>query len=63
MEKLRFDVSVPEFNKLPFVIAYRGYIVKWYESYCNCFVFHMNAPKSVYDEIDDLREECIEIIK
>lgn len=63
MENLiEFDVSVPEFNKVPFFIAYHAYFVSWHESYCENIVFHLKAPKRVYDEIDDLKEECIEIL-
>ena len=58
-----FEVNVIGFNVKNFMIAYAGYIKSWHESWFNDRVFELQAPQEIYDEIDNLKEEFIEILE
>ena len=58
-----FRVNVIGCNILAFTLAYSAYITKWEQGWFDDRVFTLNAPVEVYNEIDELTEECIEIIK
>ena len=45
------------------MIAYAGYIKSWHESWFDDRVFELQAPQEIYDEIDNLKEEFIEILE
>lgn len=60
---LVFDVFVVAYNKDTFRDNYDKYIVKEQELWYNDAAFTLVATKEIYDEIDDLGEEQISIIK
>ena len=59
---LEFKVSVVLFNADKFRDDYSQYITSETEDYINA-VFTLKAPKNIHDEIEGLKEECIEIIE
>lgn len=59
----KFRVNVIGFNVEAFMIAYAGYIKSWHEGWFHDRVFELEAPQEIYDEIDDLKEELIEILE
>lgn len=58
-----FSVNVIGYNIVPFTIAYAGYIKSWHEGWFDDRVFVLEAPQDIYDEINNLKEECIEILE
>ena len=56
-----FKVNVVGFNADQFRENYSKYIKSEEEAYCENVEFELEAPQEVYDEIDDLKEEGIEI--
>lgn len=61
MERSEFQVSVVGYNADKFRDDYERYITNESEWYGNV-IFTLYAPKSVYEEIEGLKEESIEII-
>jgi hypothetical protein len=61
METKEFKVSVMECNAHVFANNYGKYIVE-YEQYYYTYIFKLDAPQNVYDEISGLGEEGIEIL-
>ena len=45
------------------MISYAGYIKSWHEGWFDDRVFELEAPQEIYDEIDNLKEEMIEILE
>jgi hypothetical protein len=60
---INFQVSVIGFNVDTFKEKYQQYIKKEHEMYFENTLFELEAPQDIYDEIDNLGEELIEIIK
>ena len=58
-----FQVSVIGFNVDTFKEKYQQYIKKEHEMYFENVVFDLQAPQEIYNEINNLKEELIEIIK
>lgn len=58
----KFDVCAVGFNADQFRENYKNYISAEYEDDFENVIFTLNAPQSIYDEIDDMKEECIEIM-
>lgn len=58
-----FSVNVIGFNVETFMIAYAGYIKSEHEVYFENVEFELQAPQEIYDEIDNLKEEMIEILE
>jgi hypothetical protein len=58
-----FSVNVIGFNVETFMINYADYIKSWYEDWFGDRVFELEAPQEIYDEIDNLKEEMIEILE
>lgn len=59
-----FRVNVVGFNADTFRERYSEYIKSWHEQrWHDGRVFELEAPQEIYDEIDDLKEECIEILE
>jgi len=58
-----FSVNVIGFNVETFMITYAGYIKSWHEGWFDDRVFELEAPQEIYDEIDNLKEEMIEILE
>jgi len=58
-----FRVNVIGFNVETFMINYAGYIKSWHEGWFDDRVFELEAPQEIYDEIDNLKEELIEILE
>lgn len=54
-------VNVVGFNADQFRDNYSKYIKSEEEACCENVVFELEAPQEIYDEIDNLKEECIEI--
>ena len=57
-----FIVSVIGCNIELFASNYSEYIIVWHDDAFGNRVFNLCAPQSVYNEIENLKEECIEII-
>lgn len=60
---ITFSVNVVGFNVETFMINYAGYIKSWHEDWFGDRVFELEAPQEIYDEIDNLKEEFIEILE
>ena len=58
-----FTVNVVGFNADTFFIVYADYIKSWHEGWFDDRVFELEAPQEIYDEIDNLKEELIEILE
>lgn len=58
-----FSVNVIGFNVETFMIAFAGYIKSWHEGRFDDRVFELEAPQEIYEEISNLKEECIEIVE
>lgn len=58
-----FSVNVVGFNVETFMINYADYIKSWHECWYEDRVFELEAPQEIYDEIDNLKEEFIEILE
>lgn len=58
-----FRVNVVGFNADQFRDNYSKYIKSEEEAYCENVEFVLEAPQEVYDEIDNLKEEHIEILE
>ena len=58
-----FRVNVIGFNVETFMITYAGYIKSEREEYFENVEFELQAPQEIYDEIDNLKEEMIEILE
>lgn len=63
MEKKRFQVSVIGCNAATFFANFEDYVIDQVPSYYDNMVFTLEASQEVYDAIEDLKEEGIEIIK
>lgn len=61
-EEIEFDVAMPNFVADVFEERYGAYLIYKVEGDFEDVTFHLSAPQSIYDEIDDLKEECIEIV-
>ena len=57
-----FRVSVVGFNAEKFRYDYAAYITNEESFLYDEYIFTLSAPQSVYDEIDGLKEELIEIL-
>ena len=62
MKKRKFDVNVIAYNADTFRANYAAYIVAEDVDGFDDVTFSMVAPESTYNEIDGLKEECIEIL-
>ena len=62
MERKEFQVSVVGFNADKFRDDYEDYIINESE-FCGNVIFTLYAPNSIYDKIEGLKEECIEIME
>jgi len=60
---IKFQVSVIGLNANTFREKYQQYIKKEHEMYFENVVFDLQAPQNIYDEINGLEEEMIEIVK
>jgi hypothetical protein len=58
-----FKVNVVGFNANTFRDNYSEYIKSEYDSWYDDSVFELEAPQEIYDEIDNLKDECIEILE
>ena len=58
-----FRVNVVGFNADLFADNYADYIKSSREVYFENVEFELQAPQEIYDEIDDLKEELIEILE
>lgn len=58
-----FSVNVIGCNVETFMTTYAGYIKSWHEGWYDDRVFVLEAPQEIYDEIADLKQECIEILE
>ena len=58
-----FRVNVVGFNADIFRERYSEYIKSEHEVYFENVVFELEAPQEIYDEINDLKEELIEILE
>ena len=58
-----FSVNVVGFNADIFRERYSEYIKSEHEVYFENVEFELQAPQKIYDEIDDLKEEMIEILE
>jgi hypothetical protein len=58
-----FSVNVIGFNVETFMINYAGYIKSWHEGWFDDRVFELEAPQEIYDEIDNMKVELIEIME
>lgn len=58
-----FRVNVVGFNADTFRDYYSAYITSEQEVVYENVEFELQAPQEIYDEIDDLKEECIEILE
>lgn len=58
-----FRVNVVGFNADVFRDNYSEYIKSEHEVYFENVVFELQAQQEIYDEIDDLKEEMIEILE
>lgn len=56
-----FSVNVIGFNADIFRERYSEYIKSEHEVYFENVEFELQAPQEIYDEIDNLKEELIEI--
>lgn len=56
-----FRVNVVCFNADIFRERYSEYIKSEHEAYFENVEFELEAPQEIYDEIDNLKEELIEI--
>lgn len=63
MEKKQFQVSVIGCNAATFFCNFEDYVINQVPSYYDNMVFTLVAPQEVYDVIETLGEEGIEIIK
>jgi len=61
--KKRFQVSVIGCNAATFFCNFEDYVIDQVPSYYDNMVFTLEASQEVYDAIEDLKEEGIEIIK
>ena len=59
----KFRVNVVGFNADQFRDNYSEYITSEHEEYFESVEFELEAPQEIYDEIADLKEECIEILE
>lgn len=59
----KFSVYVIGCNVKTFIIAFAGYIKSWHKGWFNDRVFELEALQEIYDEIDNLKEEFIEILE
>lgn len=62
MRKFRVNVGIP-YNAEIFRERYAKYIKSEREVYYENTEFELEAPQEVYDEIDNLKEELIEILE
>ena len=60
---IKFQVSVIGLNANTFREKYQQYIKKEHEMYFENILFELEAPQNIYDEINGLEEEMIEIVK
>lgn len=58
-----FRVNVVGFNADTFRERYSEYILSECEMYYENVEFELEAPQDIYDEIDNLKEEMIEILE
>ena len=58
-----FSVNVVGFNADTFRERYSEYIKSEHEVYFENVEFELQAPQEIYDEIDNLKEEMIEILE
>ena len=58
-----FRVNVVGFNADQFRDNYSEYIKSEHEGWFDDRVFELEAPQEIYDEIDNLKEELIEILE
>ena len=58
-----FRVNVVGFNADTFRKRYSEYIKSEHEVYFENVEFELQAPQEIYDEIDNLKEEMIEILE
>lgn len=58
-----FRVNVVGFNADTFRERYSKYIKSEHEVYFENVEFELQAPQEIYDEIDNLKEEMIEILE
>ena len=58
-----FRVNVVGFNADIFRERYSEYIKSEHEEYFENVEFELQAPQEIYDEIADLKDECIEILE
>ena len=58
-----FRVNVVGFNADTFRDNYSKYIKSEHEVYFENVEFELRAPQEIYDEIDNLKEEMIEILE
>lgn len=58
-----FRVNVVGFNADTFRDNYSEYIKSEHEVYFENVEFELQAPQEIYDEIDNLKEELIEILE
>jgi len=59
----KFRVNVVGFNADLFRDNYAEYIKSEHEVYFENVEFELEAPQEIYDEIDSLKEEMIEILE
>lgn len=57
-----FRVNVAGFNADTFRDNYSKYIKSEHEVYFENVEFELQAPQEIYDEIDNLKEEMIEVV-
>jgi hypothetical protein len=62
MRKFRVNVGIP-YNAEIFRERYAKYIKSEHEVYYENTEFELQAPQEIYDEIDNLKEEMIEILE
>lgn len=58
-----FRVNVVDFNADTFRDNYSEYIKSEHEVYFENVEFELQAPQEIYDEIADLKDNCIEILE
>ena len=58
-----FIVNVVGFNADTFRERYSEYIKSEHEGWFDDRVFELEAPQEIYDEIDNLKDDCIEILE
>ena len=59
----KFKVHVVGFNANTFRDIYHKYIIDEYDTYFDDTIFELAAPQKIYNEIDNLKEELISILK